>query len=318
MFDFIGNKKYFFALSGLIFLIGIIGFIVNGGFNLDIQFQGGTLVEIQVTDQNIDTNKAQEIAKEATGKVVNAQHSYTFDVSKGNERIDLLVLSVSSEGKLSEEEYNNLVSAISKEFKVKEGAKIGLRDVDASMSKELSGKSMLAVFLACVLMLIYVWVRFNAMNGLLAGFASVLALVHDIGVMLVLYAVFRIPVNESFIAAILTILGYSLNDTIVIFDRIRENGTLLRKESLASLTNKSIAQTMSRTLNTAATTGMCVLILFAFAWYNKIDSIMEFILPLLVGMISGVYSTIFIASPVWVMLKEWQAKRKLASKPAKA
>lgn len=318
MFDFIANKKYFFCFSGLIFLVGIIAFLIHGGFNLDIQFQGGTILEIQMADDKFDINKAADVAKAATGKIVNAQHSYTLDASNSNARIDLLVLNVSSGDKLTDEEHDNLVNAISKEFKVKEGAQIIERDVDASMSNELAGKSMLAVILACILMLVYVWIRFNAMNGLLAGFASIVALVHDVGVMLTLYAVLDIPCNESFIAAILTILGYSLNDTIVIFDRIRENSSLLRKESLASLTNKSIWQTMSRTICTAATTGMCVIIIFVFAWYNKIDSIMEFILPLLVGMISGVYSTIFIASPVWVMLKEWQAKRKLAAKPAKA
>ncbi|WP_010243195.1 protein translocase subunit SecF [Acetivibrio cellulolyticus] len=318
MFDFIANKKYFFCFSGLIFLVGIIALIIHGGFNLDIQFQGGTILEIQMADSNFDIAKAADVAKTATGKVVSAQHSYTLDASNKNTRIDLLVLSVSSKDKLSDGERDELVNAISKEFKVKEGARIEERSVGASMSKELAGKSMWAVILACILMLIYVWIRFNAMNGLLAGFASIVALVHDVGVMLTLYAVLDIPCNESFIAAILTILGYSLNDTIVIFDRIRENSSLLRKESLASLTNKSIWQTMSRTLCTAATTGMCVIIIFIFAWYNKIDSIMEFILPLLVGMISGVYSTIFIASPVWVMCKEWQAKRKLAAKPAKA
>lgn len=318
MFDFVANKKYFFVLSGLIILTGIISLIVFQGFNLDIQFQGGTLVEIQVADQNVDTSKAENIAKEATGKIVKAQHSYTFDASKANERIDLLVLNVSSKDKLSNEEYSKLIDAIGKEFKIKEGSDINMRDVDASMSEELAGKSILAVVAACVLMLIYIWIRFNAMSGLLAGFASVVALVHDVMVMITVYALFRIPVNESFIAAVLTILGYSLNNTIVIFDRIRENSNLLRKESLASLTNKSIMQTMSRTVNTSLTTIICVLAIFAFAWYNKIDSIMEFILPLLVGMISGVYTSIFIASPMWVMLKDWQAKRNASAKPAKA
>jgi preprotein translocase subunit SecF len=317
MFDFIANKKYFFCFSGAIFLIGLIFFIMHGGFNLDIQFQGGTVLEIQMADGNFDAQKAVDLVKNATGKIVSAQHSSTLD-SNTKSKVDHLVLSVSTKEPLTNEEHNNILNAISKEFKVKEGAPITERSVSPSMGKELLGKSMWACILTVILMLVYVWVRFNAMNGLLAGFASVVALVHDALVMLTLYAVFDLPCNESFIAAILTILGYSLNDTIVIFDRIRENSTLLRKETLASLANKSIWQTMSRTLCTSITTLICIIIIFVFAWYNNIDSIVKFILPLMVGMISGVYSTIFIASPVWVMLKEWQAKRKLAAKPAKA
>jgi preprotein translocase subunit SecF len=109
-------------------------------------------------------------------------------------------------------------------------------------------------------------------------------------------------------------VGYSINDTIVIFDRIRENSALLRKESLASITNKSIVQTLSRTINTSVTTITCILTVYIFASYNNIESIKNFMLPLLVGLLSGTYSTIFIANPVYVMLKERQAKKQATAK----
>lgn len=314
MFDFVGNKKYFFGFSTLIFIACIVGLIVNQGLNLDIQFQGGTILEFQMKDANFDLNKAREVAEEATGKIVNTQSSYSLDTD--NERIDLLVLSIAST--LSDEEYNNVVAAIEENFEVKEGTKPTPREVDPAMGKEMAGKSILAIVIAAILMVIYVWIRFKAMGGLLAGVSAVIALLHDVMVMITLYAVLNLPVNESFIAAILTIVGYSINDTIVIFDRIRENSTLLRKESLTSITNKSIKQSLSRTINTALTTFLAVLTVYAFAVYYNIESIRYFMLPILVGLLSGTYSTIFIASPVWVMLKERQAKKQAASKPAKA
>ena len=316
MFDFYGNKKYFFAFSGLILVACIIGLIVHQGLNLDIQFAGGTIIEFQMKDANIDLNKAAEVVKSATGKNVSAQTSYSLNADNNNERIDLLVLNISSS--LSDEEHEKVMAAIKENFAVKEDAEITTRHVDPAMGKELAAKSILAVIIAAILMVIYVWIRFKIMGGLLAGLASVIALLHDVMVMIALYAITDLPVNDSFVAAVLTIVGYSINDTIVIFDRIRENSTLLRKEPLATITNKSITQSMSRTINTALTTIMCVLVVYIFAAYNNIESIKNFALPMLVGLVSGTYSTIFIASPVWVMMKERQAKRQAASKPAKA
>ena len=156
------------------------------------------------------------------------------------------------------------------------------------------------------------------MSGLLAGFTAIIALAHDIAIMISVYALFSIPVNESFIAAVLTILGYSLNDTIVIYDRIRENTKISRKDTVEGIVNKSIMQSMSRTINTTITTVLCVLTIFLFAVYNGIGSIREFTFPILIGLISGTYSSIFIASPLWVMFRQGQARKKVASKASKA
>jgi preprotein translocase subunit SecF len=313
MFDFIGNRKYFYAFSALILVAGIIGLIVNQGLNLDIQFQGGTIVEFQMKDENFDVSKAEAVAEEATGKIVSAQSSYSLDSEK-NERIDMLVLSVSSSNALSEEEHEKLSKAIQENFEIQENTVANTRHVDPVMGKELALKSLFSIALASVFMILYVWIRFKVMGGLVAGVAAVVALLHDVMVMITLYAITGLPVNDSFIAAILTIVGYSINDTIVIFDRIRENSALLRKESLASITNKSIVQTLSRTINTSVTTSTCILTVYIFASYNNIESIKNFMLPLLVGLLSGTYSTIFIANPVYVMLKERQAKKQATAK----
>ena len=313
MFDFIGNRKYFYAFSALILIAGIIGLIVNQGLNLDIQFQGGTILEFQMKDENFDINKAGAIAQEATGKIVSAQSSYSLN-AENSERINMLVLSVASSGALSEEEHESLVKAIKENFEVKENTEVTTRHVDPIMGKELALKSVFSIVLASLFMILYVWIRFKVMGGLLAGISAVVALLHDVMVMIALYAITGLPVNDSFIAAILTIVGYSINDTIVIFDRVRENSALLRKESLASITNKSIIQTLSRTINTAVTTITCILTVYIFASYNNIESIKNFMLPLLVGLLSGTYSTIFIANPVYVMLKERQVKKQATAK----
>lgn len=313
MFDFFSKRKIFFTISILFVIAGIVGLLVQG-FNLDIQFQGGTILEIPMKNESFDINKAATIAKEATGKLVSAQTSSPVDTEHNNERINMLVLSVSSSEFLSQEEHENLVSAIKENFEVKENADITTRHVDPAMGKELAAKSILAVIIASILMLLYVWIRFNVMGGLLAGLASVIALVHDVAIMLAFYAITDLPVNESFIAAILMIVGYSINDTIVIFDRIRENSTLLRKESLTSIANKSINQTLSRTIVTSISTIACVLTVYIFASINNIDSIKNFMLPILVGLVSGTYSSIFIASPLWVMLKDHKAKRQSTAK----
>lgn len=316
MFDFVGKKKYTMLLSGLIILAGIIAMIVRGGLNLDVQFRGGTRIEIEMENGDFDADKAGSVASDAIGKTIHGQKSSTLDANQDNKNVDFLVLT--SSGKLSEEERDTVIEAIKGQFSIKEGGQMQVRDVDPSIGKELKNRGLLAVFVAAIMLLIYVWIRFNIMSGLLAGLTAIVALIHDIAVMVSVYAIFNIPVNESFIAAVLTILGYSINDTIVIYDRIRENSRFSRKDTIDGLVNKSITQSMSRTINTTVTTVLCVLTIFLFAVYNGIGSIQEFTFPLLIGIVAGTYSSIFIASPLWVALRQREANKKAGAKPAKA
>ncbi|MBZ4644832.1 MAG: protein-export rane protein SecF [Clostridia bacterium] len=160
----------------------------------------------------------------------------------------------------------------------------------------------MASLIASILMLIYITFRFEFKSGV----AAVIAMIHDVLVMLTVYAVFRIPINTSFIAAILTILGYSINDTIIVFDRIRENRKYMKKEEFSNVVNKSIWQTMARSINTSLTTLLTITVLYILG----VQSIKDFAFPLIVGIVSGTYSSIFIASPIWVMWREWEAKKK--------
>jgi len=136
--------------------------------------------------------------------------------------------------------------------------------------------------------------------------------------MFAVYTIFRIPVNESFIAAVLTILGYSLNDTIVIYDRIRENAKIIGSKDIENLVNTSVVQTMSRTIYTTISTLICVIVIYIFAAVNNIQSLKEFSFPLIFGLVSGTYSTVFIASPLWMLWRNARMKQVLRKKPSRA
>lgn len=317
MFDFIGNRKYFIAFSILLFVAGFVAYLLNG-IELDIQFQGGTIIQIQMVDENFDADRAEEIVEETIGKKTNAQKSQTISGTSGD-KIDLLVLNVANkEDTFSAEELDKVLEALRQEYNVKEGADISINSVEPFIGRAMLLRGLYAVVLASVLMVVYVGFRFRAISGLSAGVMAVVALFHDILVVFATHIVFRIPINDTFIATVLTILGYSLNDTIVIYDRIRENNRLMRKESIGEIVNKSINQSLTRTINTSVCVFLSVLVLFIFAQVNNIQSVKNFTLPLLLGVVSGCYSSIFIAGPLWVAWKEYVLKKKAAGKPAKA
>jgi preprotein translocase subunit SecF len=318
MIDLIGKKYYFFALSGLILLAGIIGYIVNGGMKMDIQFQGGTIIKIEMPNDQFDSAKAEEVVQNTINKRATAQKSSTINAEKNGEKINMLVLNIASEDTLNDAERSDVLTAIKKEFNLAENVNVTVSSIAPFIGDEIKTNALYAVFWASLLIIIYVWIRFQVMSGLSAGVMAVLALLHDVLIMIAVYAIFRIPLNDSFVAAVLTVIGYSMNDTIIIYDRIRENKNLLRKVPIGELVNKSVVQTLNRSINTVVTVLICIITLFIFATFNNITSVEEFTLPLIVGISSGMYSSIFIASSLYVLWKERDEKKKISNKPAKA
>lgn len=315
MFDIIANRKYFFGLSIILLLTGVIAAFVNG-VKLDIQFQGGTIIQMQVNDSNIDTEKAQNIVKNVIGKETNAQHSQTIDAENQGKKIDLLVLNIGSENTLTGDEVNKVVDAIRSEFNVKADAEVSVNSVAPFIGKEIARNGFWAIFWASLLIILYIWWRFSTISGLSAGVMALVALAHDAAMVTVAYIIFGIPLNEIYIATILTILGYSINDTIVIYDRIRENTKLFKKMPVGELVNKSILQSLSRSINTSAATFLSIATVYVFSAVNNIGTMRDFALPMMIGIVSGCYSTIFIAGPLWVMWKEHQAKKRVAARHA--
>jgi len=310
-FDFIKHQYKFFAISAAIILIGLIFFFING-INLDVQFSGGTRILIETNDE-VDVPKAEAVVEAAIGKSVTAQMQKTNNPSEGEKTIYMLRLDIASSETLTDEERTIVVNTVKKNFDVKEGGNQEMLSVKPSIGRETLMNGLKATLIASVLIILYVTWRFSAMHGFAAAITALVALLHDILVVFSMYTIFKLPMGEVFISAILTIIGYSLNDTIIIYDRIRENSKLMRKHTLDEIVNTSIMQSLTRSINTTATTLLTVATLYIFAAANHITSLMEFALPLMVGFIAGVYSTIFIASPLWLMWRKSAVRRTLKS-----
>lgn len=317
MIDLISKKFIFFGISIAIILTGVVFYFING-IKLDIQFQGGTIIQVQMPDDKFDTTKAEELVKTSIGKTASAQKASTYNAEDKKSKIHMLVLNIASEQTLTDDERQKLVDDIKKEFNVKEGAQITVNSIAPFIGDEIRKNGMYAVFWSSLLIIFYVWIRFKSLSGLSAGVMSIVALLHDVLIMFVVYIVFRIPLNDSFIAAVLTVIGYSMNDTIIIYDRIRENKALLKKIPIAELVNRSIVQTLNRSINTGIAALLCIITVYVFASVNNIGTIKEFSLPLIIGIASGCYSSIFIASPLYVIWMERKGKKKVIAKPAKA
>jgi preprotein translocase subunit SecF len=225
-----------------------------------------------------------------------------------------MVLNIGSSQTLNDTERTNVLAALREEFNIPEDAQITVNSVAPFIGDEIKTNAMYAIILSAIIIILYVWYRFRVMHGLSAGVFAVLALVHDCFVMYAVYVLFRIPINDSFVAAVLTIIGYSINDTVVIYDRIRENTRILRKMPVHELVNKSVMQTLARSINTSVCTLLSVVVLYVFASYFNISSLKDFSFPLVVGIISGCYSTIFIASPLYMVWQERNIKLKAAAR----
>ncbi len=312
------SKRYiFFILSALIMISGVIAYFTMG-FELDIQFQGGTVIEMRANDDTFTDTNVQEITSKITELVENTvdksamvQKTAAYDVDSKSS-FDVVKISIGSTETLTSDEIVKVEDAVVKELNLKaKDPVVNEESVEPFIGKEISQNGVKAVLIAAVLIILYIWWRFKLVSGLSAGVFGVVGLLHDIGVMITVYLIFRIPVNDSFIAALLTIFGFSMNDTVIIYDRIRENTRLLRKVPFPELVNTSVIQTLNRSINTTITVLMAVITVYVFAKINGIASIEEFSFPMIIGLISGTYSTIFITTPLWVMFKESQKKRKV-------
>ncbi len=302
--DIIGKRKYFFMFSLVLILIGGLFFLINGGFNWDIQFEGGTIIKIEMNNNDYDQGKVEKLLEELLNKDLTLQKEETFNPEDNESTIALLSIKVAKDNTLTSEEINSAIDELIADGLAKIDAEVVLQSVEPSIGIEMRNKSLSAAALAIILIVFYVWIRFRVMSGLAAALCGITALLHDAFIMLAVYTVFNIPVNEVFIAAILTIIGYSMNDTIVIYDRVRENTAIMQKSDIETLVNTSILQSLPRTINTLISTLLTVVTLYIFAVIYNVGSIKEFALPLIIGLASGSYSSIFIATPLWMMWKK--------------
>ncbi len=301
-FDFVGHLKHFMIFSIALMVIGL-AFNVVLGTRMDIAFKGGTQLRYSY-EKAPDMDAVQKAAKDILGDDANA----ALDIVNDTE-----VISVSLPGEISTDQHNKFTEKLEKDFKDSKLENFSSNTLSASMGLKFLLRCLLALVLAAILLLVYVGLRFKNIGGIPAGVTALIALVHDLLIVYFTFVVFRIELNENFVAVMLTILGYSLNDTIVIFDRIRTN----RRRSDASLeeiVNLSLWQCRKRTIVTSVTTCVAILTVLAVALVMHVDSIISFALPMLFGSVSGCYSSLFLSAPIWV---KWMNRRE-AAKAAKA
>ncbi len=304
MIRFYEKRKVFFTISGLIFLIGIIAMFFNG-VQLDIQFRGGAILKYQYTG-TIDSEAAGNFVAEKLNRLVQTQTTEDLATKK-----TYVVFNLAGEYGLDGVEQQALDSALKAQF-----PDANLVSSESSMVEPFFGRrflqnGMIAIALSAILIVLYVWVRFRRIHGLSAGVMALVALFHDLLVVFFVCVLFKIPIGDSFVAVALTVLGYSINDTIVIYDRIRENSRLHAGMPVEELVNKSITQSMTRSINTNLAVFVSVTLVYVFALAGRIESIMSFALPMAIGSISGCYSTICIAGPLWTMWQKHKEKKGL-------
>lgn len=301
-FDIVGRRKVWYAISLLVILPGIFCMFIKG-FNFGIDFTGGTIIELRF-EAPVGIQNVREVMK-AYG-LDNSTIQLSGSAANVTEARGVMIRTVD----LEEAERKAIMASLKDTL----GAYAVLREekVGAIMGAELLLNALWATLLSWVLIVVYVSFRFEFKFGL----AAVLALVHDVLVVLAAFSLTQRQLDSSFVAALLTIVGYSINDTIVIFDRIRENLKLhfRRGGDVAELANRSIYQTLTRSIYTVCTV---LFTTFALYWFGG-DTTKDFSFALLVGFLSGCYSSIFIASPLWVTLRTMGERRKLQKQTAKA
>lgn len=302
MFSIMKHKWVFMGISFALMIVSVISLIVRG-FNLDTDFAGGIAVTYEIkTDFN--TEDVQKIVDEALGS-----HQSPSSIQRSNN--DEVVVKFGYENDLKTEadrsafsldRVTKITTALQEKYNPNasgDDSKVLLKNQDIispSTGQDLARSALWMSILACIAILFYVTLRFEFVSGVVAIFA----LIHDVLLLLGLYSIMQWSVDTNFIAAILTVLGYSINNTIVIMDRIRENTRHARKESYSEIADKSILQTMNRSLNTTITT----LLTIGMVYILGVKSIQVFALPIIIGIVIGFYSSVFVAGPLWATWRD--------------
>ena len=284
------GKNIYFIVSAAVILIGLVAYIVFGGLNFGLDFTGGTEIRIKI---------GQEFSNDDISSIVKEKASIDSLIQKtGDNEVSIKTTEIETEKR------DEIVNAIKEKYGLDDTALQEATNVSASASKQLLTDALKALLIAVACMLVYITIRFDFRSGL----AAVLGLLHNVLVLLAVYAVSRMQINSSFVAAVLTIVGYSINNTIIIFDKIRENRKLNRRAPFEEISNTALNQVFTRTTNASITTLATILVLYIMG----IDSIKEFSLPIIIGVLVGTYSSVCISTPLWVVLNDKMKGKKRA------
>ncbi|MCD7772767.1 MAG: protein translocase subunit SecF [Ruminococcus sp.] len=312
-----GKRKIFYTISVVIIVaalaytaLGVVSPI--GGVDLAIEFKGGTLIEYSYEGE-IDTDAVADVVKESIGEEVTVKTGE----SMANDTKTVTLSFASGDG-LTNSVQTELTTALQEEFTDNNLEVYSSSDVSPSNGKEFFLKCFVAVAFAAIVMIIYIGFRFRKIGGISAGCMAVVALLHDALMVFACFAFCGFDIDDNFMAVILTILGYSINATIIIYDRIRENKRLYGKKTpLVDLVNMSVTQTFGRTIHTNVTTVISMLTVCIVCLVTGVTSILPFVFPIIIGMLAGVYSSNVIAPTLWVTLQNKRAAKE-AKQKAKA
>ena len=296
-FDFMGRRRIAYAISGILIFIGLVSLVVKSGPNLGVDFRGGVVIQAKF-DRPMKPDEVRSVLQAAGISNISVQQGDTAD--------ELVVSTREAQmpgGKDVSDFIKEVLSRPSNPWKI-DAKGVNTDKVSASVGKDFMTSAIKSIIFALVLILGYIWVRFEFRFGV----AAIITLVHDVLITLGIFSLLNEEINLATIAGFLTIVGYSLNDTIVVFDRIRENIKLQRGKGFSGIINDSINQTLSRTIITSVTTLFSVVAIFALA---KVGTLHTLSFALLIGVVVGTYSSIFVASPIlhgWHLRLEKQGK----------
>lgn len=299
------NRYKFLIIPALIILVGIVMYFINGGFNYDVEFMGGIRMQVDLKQ----TVRTEEIADIVNKVLAGNNFEGKVTVQNSGESSTRVIIKTPP---VEEEMKNKILAELKNKYSLEDTALLSSSSASASFGQEVQRKALLYMLIAILCILIYISIRFEWRSAAMA----VIALAINVLVMASVYTITNIPLNTTFIAAMLTVIGYSINNTIVIFDRIRENMRGRKKNTtITELVNKSISETMGRTLNSTITTLITIVLIYILG----VNTIKQFALPLIIGIIIGAYTSIFFAATFWAIWKEsaHKAKAKAAAERKK-
>ena len=327
--NFLKNRKTFWIIALAVICVGIL-FNVFRGVKLDIKFTGGAMLKYSyalddtVSDSDVsasdymklDKSVVASIVKDVTGQdsVITIAQSASADGGVKN----TVTVAMSGKKTMAEDTGDQVAAQLTAQYPKVDFSLIESNSVDATTGSEFFGKCLVAVILAAVFMIIYVALRFKKIGGMSAGVTAIIAIVHDCLIVYFSFVILGFSIDDNFIAVLLTIIGYSINSTIIIYDRIRENREIMgKKATYAELANRSLNETLGRTINTNLTLLVAVLTIVVVASIYDIRSILTFAVPMMVGVVAGTYSSMFISNSLWVSWREYRDE-KLAQKKVQA
>jgi preprotein translocase SecF subunit len=301
-FDFYKNRKIYFGISIVLIVVGILASVILGP-KLDIQFAGGAMVKYSVEGGDITQEEVRDVIKEQMG--MDCSVTVNQDISTGANQV---TVSFAGNQSISPDQQTQVATVLTEAFDELTFNLLESNSVEATMGARFFQKCLVCLAITAVFLLLYITLRFKKIGGFSAGVTAIVALVHDVLIAFCLFVVCGMSINDVFIAVILTILGYSLNSTIVIYDRVRENKRKLGpKVKYEDLMNLSLNQTLGRTLLTSLTTFLALVVVLIVAVLFNIDTVVTFALPMMAGVAAGCFSSQCIAPNLFAM---WQIHKR--------